>query len=343
MDKIIIAIERSKFNYLYKYNICTVSTVNIIEYSFSQLLEVYKSNLSDAASIIEQALPIFECEHEIILLEVEPSEVSDNLKFRFNAVKRIIPLNELAKELLQSKLNSDFKYATAIPEDLYEAIFALREDKLRSNSALSVLSCFNLPTPADPFIDLVKQTTRRLIFDEPIPKGSGTIDFLLEFNTTPSDIPSGNIEGLMKIICVGMLKVTGNVDKLRLSPLFNLLLDNVDLLNQGSLLDCYQKFKTISNDNWNKVEKLEATLASSEIDADILLLLFLFISFKKEMQRNNFDLKSISFDINEIKLIYSKELSQALYLVGYVLSMGALHESIYRLSFSPLFGIEKED
>ncbi len=342
MKKIIIAIERSKFNYLYKYNICNVSTVNIIDYSLSQLLEVYKFNLGAAASIIEQALPVFESEHEVILLEVESSEIRYNLEFGFNAVKRIIPLNELAKELLQSKLNSDFKYAPAIPEGLYEAVFALREDKLRLNSGLAVLSCFKLSAPTTPFINLVKNATRRLILNENISNEVGTIDFLLEFNTTPSGIPSGNIEGLMKIICVGMLKVTGNADKLRHSPLFNLLLENMDLLNQGSLLTCYQNFKNIANDNWDKVEKLEATLASSEIDADILLLLFLFISFKKEIQRNDFDLKSISFDINEIKSIYSKELSQALYLVGYTMSMGTLHESIHRLSSSPLFEVEKE-
>jgi hypothetical protein len=342
MKKIIIAIERSKFNYLYKYNICNVSTVNIIDYSLSQLLEVYKFNLGAAASIIEKALPIFESEHEVILLEVESSEIGYTLEFGFNAVRCIIPLNEVAMELLHSKLNSDFQYATPMPVDLYEATLALREDKLRSNCALSVLSCFNLPTPENPFIDLVKHATRRLIFDEELAKGSGTIDFLLEFNTTPSDIPSGNIEGLMKIICVGMLKVTGNVDKLRLSPLFNLLFDNKDLLNQGTLLNCYQSFKNIANDNRDKVEKLEATLASSEIDADILLLLFLCISFKKEIQNNDFDLKSISFDINEIKSLYSKELSQALYLVGYTMSMGTLHESIHRLSSSPLFEVEKE-
>jgi hypothetical protein len=337
MKKIIIAIERSKFNYLYKYNICTVSTVNIIDYSFIQLMELYNWNLGSAASIIEKSLPIFESEHEVILLEVESSEIGYNLEFGFNAVKCIIPLNEIAMELLQSKLNSDFQYATPMPADLYEAILALREDKLRSNSALSVLSCFNLQTPESPFIDLVRHATRRLIFDEDIAKGSGTIDFLLEFNTTPSDIPSGNIEGLMKIICVGMLKVTGNVDKLRLSPLFNLLLDNIELLNQATLLTCYQSFKDIANNNRDKVEKLEATLVSSEIDADIFLLLFLFISFKKEIQKNDFDLKSISFDIDEIKSLYSKELSQALYLIGYTMSMGALHESIHRLSFSPLF------
>jgi hypothetical protein len=340
MKKIIIAIERSKFNYLYKYNICTVSTVNIIDYSLPQLLELYKFNLNAAASIIEKALPIFESEHEVILLEVESSEISYNLEFGFNAVKRLIPLNELAKELLQSKLNSDFQYTSPIPEGLYEAVFALREDKLRLNSGLAVLSCFDLPAPTTSFINLVKNATRRLIFNEDISKDAGTIDFLLEFNTTPSGIPSGNIEGVMKIICVGMLKVTGNADRLRESPLFNLLLDNMDILNQGSLLICYQNFQKLSNENWDKVEKLEATLASAEIDADILLLLFLCISFKKELQINDFDLKSISFDINEIKSIYSKELSQALYLVGYTMSMGALHESIHRLSFSPLF--EKE-
>jgi hypothetical protein len=342
MKKIIIGIERSKFNYLYKYNICTVSTVNIIEYSYPQLLEFYKSNLDAAASIIENALPVFESEHEVILLEVESSEVGYNLEFGFNAVKRIIPLNELARELLQSKLNSDFLYATPIPTDLYEATLALREDKLRSKAALSVLSCFDLLTPATPFTNLVKHATRRLIFNEERPKEAETIDFLLEFNTTPSGIPSGNIEGLMKIICVGMLKVTGNVDKLRLSPLFNLLLDNLELLNQGSLLSCYQNFQKISDNNRDKVEKLEATLVSKKIDSDLFLLLFLFISFKKELQKNDFDLKTITFDINEIKSIYSQELSEALYLIGYTMSIGVLHESIHRLSFSPLFKVEKE-
>ena len=342
MKKLIIAIERSKFNYLYKYNICTVPNVNVIDYSFVQLIELYKSNLESAASIIEKALPIFESPHEVILLEVESSEIGYNLEFGFKAVICIIPLNEVAMELLQSKLNSDFKFTKPIPVDFYEEILVLREDKLRSKSALSVLSCFNLPTPENPFVELVKHAARRLIFNEKLAKGSGTIDFLLEFNTTPSDIPSGNIEGLMKIICVGMLKVTGNVDRLRLSPLFNILLDNMDILNQGTLLTCYQSFKDIANDNRDKVEKLEETLASSEIDADIFLLLFLFISFKKEIQKNNSDLKSISFDINEIKSLHIKELSQALYLIGYIMSIDTLHESIHRLSSSPLFKVEKE-
>ena len=342
MKTIIIAIERSKFNYLYKYNTCTVSSENIINSSIVRLLNFSESNLDMAASMVEAALPIFESEHEVILLEVDSYGIRYNLQFSFSSVVRIIPLSELAMELLQSKLNSDFQYASPIPVFLYEEVLALREDKLRSNSASKLLSCFNLSLPADTFAQSVRVATRRVILSQEVLEKPGTIDLLLDFNTTPSGIPSGNIEGLMKIICVGMLKVTGNVDRLRESPLFNLLLDNLERLNQGSLLSCYQSFQEISDANKEKIERLDATLASVEIDSDLFLFLFLFISFKKKIQNNHFDISQIVFDVDEIKPKYKVELSQALYLIGYTMSMGVLHESIHRLSASPLFIAKNE-
>lgn len=343
MKKIIIAIERAKFNYLYKYNACFVSRENVIECSFSDLMESCRHDVKSAAITIEKSLPFFESEHEVFLIEVDLSEVRYNLEFNFNAVLRIIPFNKTAMELLQSKLNSDFHYAPPLSDALYEEIVSLREHNLRSSSALTVLYYFELTPPAESFCSLIRSATRRIILNTDMPKDATTIDFLLSFDTTPSGIPSGNVEGLMKVICIGLLKINHNIDNLRKSPLFNLLLDKSEDLNQGSLLNCYQRFQEISNENTDHIEKLMSILDMPSVTSEIFFFLFLFMSLKKKVQSNEFDLSSINSDVRDMEKEYSAEVSQALYLIGYTMSMACLHESIHRLSFAPLFDIENKN
>ena len=67
MSKIIIAIERQKFNQLYKFNCIAVSPKNLIHYNYNEIVNLVNSDLNLAVKKIENALPIFQKEEDIYL------------------------------------------------------------------------------------------------------------------------------------------------------------------------------------------------------------------------------------------------------------------------------------
>ena len=345
MEKRLIALERSKFNYLYKYDFCQIAqeniVSNIVSNNLDELLSLAEKEINIAGRIIERALPIFEQEHEVILIEYLSKKIkySSGLVITFDGVLRIIPLNSLAKDLLSSKLNQDFKYGENLPDDLYKEIVSIRQDKIRNRAATNLLACFSLQSPSKDFKHLVYEAAKSKIAGLKPVKEDSSLHFLLDFETTPSGIPEGNIEGLMKLICVGMIKVTGDTNKLRQSPLYNLLYDHQNELNKGSLFNSFETFKSLVKEN-ESIERLESTLTINVLDSDILLFFYLYMSFKKILQQNDFDLHPLmdKYDIGKNK--YPREFSQAIYLIGYILSMSTLFESLQKLKKSPLFGFD---
>jgi hypothetical protein len=245
----------------------------------------------------------------------------------------------VAKELLEVKLNSDIIISNPLPEALFSKIRLIRELKLRQNSAADLLSILNLNTPSDSFQNIAKNAIIRQLTP---PKGqqSSIIDSLLDFEITPSGIPSGYIEGQMKILCIGYLKIVGNTNQLKKSPLFQLLLKSYENINNKSFQAAYDLFESLIQKNKNLVKKLHNTIDTQEFKGDIFKLCYYYFTLKKVIISNNGDIKAIIKEI-ENERISKLEMTQAIYLLGVSLSYSVLFESIQKLKLAPLFGNKK--
>jgi hypothetical protein len=67
----IVAIERTKFTYLYKYNQIRVDINQLIDKSTNDLKGCLTNDLNSLIQLFNKALPLFEQDHEIILLEID--------------------------------------------------------------------------------------------------------------------------------------------------------------------------------------------------------------------------------------------------------------------------------
>lgn len=341
MKKVIIALERTKFNYLYKYDFCHVSGNSVIKLSYQQILDAVKPESSLLVDLIEYSLPIFEQEHEVLLVEVDAAKIGLDFRINFDAVIQIISLNDLAEKLLRSRLSGNLKFARPLPYNFYEAIKLRREDKIRKSTAEKVLAIFDLPEPNDQFKQLVRKVVGRKVMEKRIQHSSISLDYLVDFDTTPSGIPEGNIESFIKLVCVGMVKATGSTDKLRSSLLYNLLLDNASYLNEGSIFQSYKKFEQLVESNQQKFEVFDKTINDGMAHSHPYLLFYLFFSFKKKLTNREFKLRALRNDIQEGKVNFETAISEAVYLISYTLSMGVLFESIQQPQ--PILSHQVED
>lgn len=340
MKNLLIAIERSKFNYLYKYDHCFTSRKNIIGMSLEDLSMFFSQNPDLASETIEKALPLFEREDEVLLIEVDSTLISYELGFEFNAVQKIIPLNQMASDLFQSKLNANFTIEAPLPNALYEIVRLSREKRLRTKLAADYLQILQLDVPPEAVTERIFEAVSKKVSESVGGHETTTLDAILNLDTTPSGIPSGNIEGLMKIVCVGLLKVTGHTDQLRKSPLFQLLFENLPEINNQSLQGSYDIFESLINKNEPLVSKLRHTLKSDEFQGDVFKFCYYFFTAKKILLSSEGDIQNLIIEI-EGDHISKLEFSQAMYLLGLTLSYPVLHESIQKLKYAPLFGVSK--
>lgn len=338
MNNIIVAIERSKFNYLFKYDTCASSLKNVINYSYELLSKLITNDEGIAASIIEQSLPLFEDEAEVVLLELDTSQISYQMEFSLSAVLKIIPLNQLAKDLLQVKLNTNLKLAVPLPESTFSKIKTLRELNLRNKSAADLLSIFQLELPTERFIIGSNEAIERKLLGKD--KTETTLGAILNLESTPNGIPSGHVEGLMKIIGTGQIKVMGHMDKLRKSPLYQLLFDNYETINKKSFQAAYDYVDEVISPYRDQADKLREIITSKEVEGDIFKLCYYYFNCKRILLSNNGNIQELIKIVNG-ESISLTEFAQALYLIGSVQSYEILHESIQKLKHVPVFGKKK--
>lgn len=339
MKKVIIAIERVNFNNLYKYNKIAVSPKNILKINYEQLLNQIELDFKQSALLVEEILPYFNREEDNVLLEVDSSKIDFEYSFPFSSVHRIIPLNQIAKDLVEVKLNADFKIEKALTDEFYKAINETRELKLRSEAAEDVLNIFNLNRPNKPFIYDVNKAVASKLRNNSINNNS-TISVLINFDTTPSGIPSGNVEALIKIIATGLLKAIGRYDTLRKSPLYKSLYDNYIKINNSNKENAFKYFNQLETSNRESFEKLYSVVRDKNIEGEIFKFCYYFFLVKINLLKGEGNLDYLKNEISDIDL-NQKEFSQALYLVAFVQSYNLLFESIHRLKFAPLFGKKK--
>ena len=339
MKKVLIAVERSKFNYLYKYDEIIVSNTNIIHLGIDELITKSKNNLKETAILIERSLPVFESEDEVLLIEVDADAINFDLTFSFKAMLGIIPLNGISKELLQTKLNTDLVISNSLPEMLFNEIFRQRELKQRAKLAKEILSLFTLPLPTKDLQSSVLDALSTKLLG--LEKGHKSIFYhLFSIDSTPSGIPSGNIEGLMKVICLGLMKAIGHMDQLRKSPLYKYLLNNYELINSEDLQKSYDTFQRLIKGKADLVEKLSDTIKIEGCEGDSYKTFYYYFLLKNSIQSSEGNLVRWAEILNKTA-VSKHELSIAMYLVVVTVSFKEIYESYQKTRNSKLFGKNK--
>jgi hypothetical protein len=345
MKTVLIALERETFNYLYKFDNCDISLNRIINEDFGSLQRpLQKLSLRALAKQFEKSLPYFESEDEVILIEYlkESIQFEEGIRIKFDGIIGIIPLSASAKNSLESRLNKDFRIYEPIPEELLKDILRVREDKKRTNAVYCLLGYYKLDV-SNEFLDHLRGAIIKRVLNDPIDKKlNKSLANLIDFDLTPSFIPSGNVESFLKLGCIFLI-FNGQSDLVLLKngPFFRVITENMDSLNSKSLLKAYsnlqQLFAKANKDDHERLYKAEKTFNGEFEGFNVFLAYFIYLSLNRRLKDEDYNLIILKAELEELKNEYPKELAHALAIFGYVHSFDRLYESIHRLSNSPLF------
>jgi hypothetical protein len=234
MENITIVLQRSELNYLIKYDTLRISSDRIINFSYNEfklLSEKYKVHL------LQNSLPIYEQDHEVLLIEYNSQLISyENAPtLEFKGILSIIPLTKTGSGLLSSKLNIDFNILSPLDEKIYKAFTDNRNHILRIEASRKLCLFYHVSMPKDTFIDDFQKATSFQLDDIKPKKTDSTLAHLVDFNVTPSFIPEGNIEALIKSACVGMKKVDVDVEKITQSAFYTFVIKEKEVINSETL------------------------------------------------------------------------------------------------------------
>jgi hypothetical protein len=335
MKKVLIGLERTRFNYLYKYDRVRVSNSRIFEIDFETLVRDFKKYPEIFTISLDKIIPIHESENEVLLIEVLANRIDYEGNLNFSAVKRLIPLNEMARNHFMIKLNGDFRLDEVLPNEIYTPLCEYRQAELRRKCALDVFNLLDFNQISESCENrIMKSVLSRIFYNDNRANDSSTLSALLRLETTPSGIPEGRVEGLMKIIGVGYMKHNRESRDLLKSPLSTIILSNREKLNSQSFHEAFDMFEGLIKDE-DAAMKLRDTLDTDEIDGDIFRFCYYYFGLKKELQTNSDDLITIA-DLVEHDDLSNVEFRQAVFLIASIMSYERLHESLQRMKESPL-------
>lgn len=340
MKKVLIALERESFNYLFKFNDCDMSLIRIID---EDLNSFHHLPLRYIAKKIEHALPYFESEDEVVLIEYlkENIQFGEGIRIAFDGVLGILPLSTFAKNSLESRLKNDFRIYAPIQEELLKDIRRIREDKKRINSVNKLLGIFNLQIEADFSKNLRSIVIKSEVGESLESEEKKALVNLINFDRTPSFIPSGNVESFLKLGCIFLLTLKADINLLMNGPFYRIITENKDLLNSKNLFESYvilQKlFEKANNEDKVKLNTPEKTFNKEFNGFNAFLAYFIYLSLNRLLQSKDYNLFLIKEELEKLKKECPNEFAHALAIFGYVHSFDRLYESIHRLSNSPLF------
>jgi len=247
----LVAIERTKFTYIYKYNQVRVDVNQLIDKQIDELKAMLSSELATLARLFNKALPIFEQDHEIILLEIDKSKLifQDGVLISFDSILCIYPLTKTGLQLLEGKINDDFIIAPPIFENAIEAIRLKRSMAFRKSTAFKLLNHYNLAEIiSKPNLSLIESSIEKNLLDKSKPQVLNTfLDHLIAYNKTPSYIPDGNIEHICKIGAIA-IKYLGKPEEVFTNgPFYKSSIKYKSKINSHSFLTSYLDFNSIAD------------------------------------------------------------------------------------------------
>lgn len=343
MKNIIIVLQRSELNYLIKYDTLRTSSDRIINLGYKEFKSLSEDN---KVSLLQESLPIYEQDHEVLLIEYDYKLVTyDNAPtLEFKGISSIIPLTETGSRLLSAKLNIDFNILDYLDVNLYRSFINNRNHILRMGAGEKLCSFYDVPAPDEGFIvDFKNATLFQLNYNSPT-RNDSALAHLIDFNTTPSFIPEGNIEALIKTACVGLKKLGLEVDKVTKSTFYTLAVEEKEVINDISLFRAIEYIEDkieIDKNTKTRFIQLKETLSEKGKYKNAFLLFSYFYYLKKEMEKNDYDVSAPKNTILELKYNDLDTASKVLYMLGYTFSIQTISKSIQSFSNSQLLKTPK--
>jgi hypothetical protein len=340
----IIAIERNTFNYLYKYNQVKISLNQLIDATAEDLST--KSKIKDLLAQFDRALPLFEEDHEVLLLEVNKTdlEFDGNILLQFKAVKGVYPLTIIGKRLLLGKLNDNIIIYEAVFETLIEELKIKRSLDYRKLAVKKLHLAFGVKTSISvPDFAIIEGSVYNIL------KGATQdsnqyIRELIDFNKTPSYIPDGNIEYLLKIGLIAIKSMGRDESVLEKGPYYKKSVEISRFINSGTLAESYTKFLAINDDEFKKsLNGILNQISINNKNVDIFKLSYYYIAFKNILLKKDCNLLELGSAINQLIKEDESVASWVLTLVGYSFSFEKLYESLHKLDPDQLYNMPKPE
>lgn len=337
----IIAIERNKFTYLYKYNEIRVDVNQVIDKSIESLKRMIQTDIEVLAHTLNKAIPLFEQDHEIILIEVDKNKIKfhDGIMLSFDSINFIYPLTKIGGQLLEGKISDDFIVELPVFEKGIDALKINRSMEFRSGTSEKLLAHFNLTELLNKeMLSLIESSVKKNLIDKTQPQVFTTfLDHLIAYNKTPSFIPDGNIEYICKIGAIA-IKYLGKPEEVFTNgPFYKSCLKYKSIINNKSYSASYLAFISIADDELKtSYEKMVELISKDYKDVDIFKVSYFFLAFKSFINKNDNNIEGIS---HEILALINQDRNTAAFvlsLLGYTFSMENIYEGIHRLSNAPL-------
>ena len=278
----IVAIERTKFTYLYKYNQIRVDINQLIDKSTNELKDMLNNDLNNLIQLFNKALPLFEQDHEIILLEIDKSKINlqDGILISFDSIHCIYPLTKTGLQLLDGKINDDFILEPPVFENALEALRFSRSMAYRRATSVKLLIQYNLDALLQKsMLSLIESAVEKNLLDKSKPQVFNTfLDHLIAYNKTPSYIPDGNIEHICKIGAI-TIKYLGKAEEVFTNgPFYKSSIKYKSQINSPSYLSSYLAFNSIEDSELkSSIEKMVDIISKDYIGIDIFKVSFFFL------------------------------------------------------------------
>ncbi|ENA1802856.1 hypothetical protein ABF179_002269 [Flavobacterium psychrophilum] len=341
----IVAIERSKFIYLYKYNEISIDANQVIDLSVEKIIDSCKENNHKLIEDFNRILPIFEQDHEVILLEIDKKDISiqGKLNIYFKAVLSIYPLTNIGSQLLQGKINDNFIIKEPIFEEIIEEVKIIRSLDNRNKATENILNSFLLNI-TNVKKSLLEESLKRILLSKNSNDNFNSfLDYLISYNKTPSNIPDGNVEFLCKIgiIVLNYLKIDeANFFK---GPYYKSCLNYRDEINDGSIFNSYSTFIEIKDsDLISSLESLKSKIDITIPGIDIFKASYFFLAYKAYLNKNDKNLELLKNEIEQLKFDDEQTTAFVLAMIGYVFSFESLYESLHTINKAPLIKISSD-
>jgi hypothetical protein len=335
----IVAIERNKFIYLYKYNEISIDANQVIDMPIEKITKSLKQNNPKLITDFNRILPIFEQDHEVILLEINKDDilVEGKLIIFFKAILSIYPLTKIGSQLLQGKLNENFIIKEPIFDPIIKEVKIIRTLENRKLAANNILDHFSLRIENDK-INVLDQVLKRIILNKYSTNDSNSyLDNLISYNKTPSNIPDGNVEFFCKIGVIVYNYIKADEAKFFKGGFYKSCLKHREDINTGNIFNSYSTFIDIKdNELISSLAILKSRINIDITDIDIFKVSYFFLAYKTFLNKND---KNIVLLVNEIEqLIFDDEQTAAfvLAMIGYAFSFELLYESIHALNKTSL-------
>ncbi len=337
----ILAIERTKFTYLYKYNQIRVDVNQLIDKSTDALKGMLTNDLNRLIELFDKAMPLFEQDHEIILLEIEKSKmnIQNGILISFDSIQCIYPLTDIGLKLLDGKISEDFILEQPVFENVIEAIKISRSMDFRKSAAAKLLEHYNLVQyiKKDTILSIESSVEKNLL-DKVKPQIFDTfLDHLIAYNKTPSYIPEGNIEHICKIGVIA-IKYLGKAEEVFTNGHFyKSSIKYKSKINSPSYLKSYSDFNSIVDvELKSSIEKMVDIISKEYSGVDVFKVSYFFLAFKSFLNKHDNNVELLNNEIED--LIYDDKQSAAIVLamLGFTYSIESIYEGLHRISNAPL-------